>query len=92
MNLVPFAIAWTALGVVVVALALKRKQIAAHEDDSIHLSAASTAVAEQVDTAKKLEAVDKWGKILTILLVVTGLALAVLYGMSVWDASSKVGF
>ena len=41
--------------------------------------------------AKKLEMIDKWGKILTIALAVTGLILAILYGMQVWDESSRVG-
>lgn len=93
-NLMPFAIAWAVLGIVVLILALMRKSAAAHEDDSIHLSVGSgaTAVSEQVNTAKKLETIDKWGKILTIVLAVSGLALVVMYGLAVWEASSKVGF
>ena len=91
-NLIPYAIAWTALAVVVMVLALMRKQIASHEDDSLHLSGGASIVTEQVAMAKKLEAIDKWGKALTILLVVAGLALGIIYGMSLWDATSKAGF
>ncbi len=91
-NLIPYAIAWAVLAVIVVALALMRKQIASHEDDSLHLSGGTAAVNEQVTVAKKLEAIDKWGKILTIILVLTGLALGVLYGMSLWEETSKAGF
>jgi len=92
MNLLPFAIAWAVLAVTVIVLALMRKQVAAHEDDSLHLSGGSAAVTDQVAVAKKLEVIDKWGKILTIVLVVSGLALAIIYGMRMWDESSKVGF
>ena len=92
MNLIPYAIAWAVLAVVVLALSLMRRQISAHEDDSLHLSGGTAVVSEQVSVAKKLESIDKWGKALTIVLAVTGLALAVAYGMSVWEATSKVGF
>ena len=91
-NLVPFAIAWCLLGVAVIGLAFKRKQVASHEDDSLHLNASSGVVTEQVSMAQKLEAIDKWGRMLTILLVVTGLALGIAYGFSIWDATSKAGF
>ena len=91
-NLIPYAIAWAELAVIVAVLALMRKQVASHEDDSLHLSGGTAAVSEQVNVAKKLESIDRWGKILTILLVVTGLALAVLYGMSLWEETSKAGF
>lgn len=91
-NLMPYTIAWAVLAVIVAALALRRKQIAAHEDDSLHLSAGSGGVTDQVSVAQKLEAVDKWGKLLTIVLAVTGLALAVLYALNVWNATSNAGF
>jgi hypothetical protein len=92
MNLLPFAIAWAVLGVVVAALALMRRSVSGKEDDSIHLGGAGAAIAgEQLAVAKKLEQIDKWGKLLTVALVITGVILAVLYGMQVWEESSRVG-
>lgn len=91
MNLLPFAIAWAVLGVIVLSLALMRRSVTANEDDSIHLGATTGAIDQQVTTAKKLEAIDKWGKILTVVLAVSGLALVILYGMQVWEATSKAG-
>lgn len=91
-NLLPYAIAWAVLAVIVAALAIARKNISSHEDDSVHLGGDSVvAMAEQVTVAKKLEAIDKWGKILTVILAITGVVLAVLYGMEMWEATSKVG-
>jgi cytochrome b subunit of formate dehydrogenase len=90
-NLLPYAIAWAVLAVIVMILAIVRKTISSHEDDSIHLSGGAAAVNEQVSVAKKLENIDRWGKILTVLLAITGVVLAVLYGMQLWDASSRVG-
>lgn len=91
-NLIPYAIAWAVLAVVVMALALMRKQIASHEDDSLHLSGGGSAVTDQIAMAKKLEAIDKWGKGLTILLVIAGLVLAGFYLMGLWEATSNAGF
>ena len=90
-NLLPYAIAWAVLAVVVLVLAIVRKTISSHEDDSIHLSGGAAAVSEQVSVAKKLETIDRWGKILTVVLGISGLALAVVYGIQVWEASSRVG-
>jgi hypothetical protein len=90
-NLLPYAIAWAVLAVIVLGLAISRRSIASNEDDSIHLTDGGAAVGQQVAMAKKLEGIDKWGKILTIVLVISGLALAAVYAMQLWDATSKVG-
>ena len=69
MNLLPYFIAWAALAIVVLILALMRRQIAIREDDSLHIGTGEAAlVTEQVQTAKKLESIDKWGKLLTIVI------------------------
>ena len=74
------------------ALALMRKSIASKEDDSIHLSGAAAAMAtQQIEVAKRLEAIDKWGKILTVALVATGVILGAFYIVQVWNDSSHAG-
>lgn len=90
-NLLPFAIAWGVLAVIVLSLALMRRSIASQEDDTIHLGASGAAIDQQVSVAKKLESIDRWGKILTVVLAVSGVALAILYGMQIWDATSRAG-
>jgi len=90
-NLLPYAIAWAVLGVIVAGLAIVRRSVSAKEDDSIHLSAGAAVMGDQVAVSKKLEAIDKWGKTLTVILAVTGLLLVVVYGMQLWEATSKVG-
>jgi len=85
MNLTPYLIGWGALVVVVLALALYRRTITEKEDDTIHISDPSGAVlAQQMEVAKKLESLDRWGKILTVIAVLSGLALAVWYGYLKW--------
>ncbi|MBI5085358.1 MAG: hypothetical protein HZB13_12265 [Acidobacteria bacterium] len=79
-NLIPYAIAWTVLAVIVMVLALIRRSVAAKEDDTLHLGGEAAVVEQQVDVAKKLETLDKWGKILTVVLAITGVALACWWG------------
>ena len=46
-NLTPFTIAWAMLGVVVAALALMRRSVSGHEDDTLHLGGAGAALTSQ---------------------------------------------
>ncbi|GIU76418.1 MAG: hypothetical protein KatS3mg004_3505 [Bryobacteraceae bacterium] len=90
-NLTPYAIAWGVLALIVVALAIWRQHLAAQEDDTLHLSGPETVITQQMTVARKLELVEKWGKALTVVLAITGLILAVMYGMYLWEASSRAG-
>ena len=83
-NLMPYAIFWGVLAIVVVFLIIYRKQIASHEDDSIHLE--GSVPTEQVALAHRLESIDRWGKTLTIVVAVYGVALAAIYLYQVWNA------
>jgi uncharacterized membrane protein len=85
MKLIPYLIGWSVLVLVVITLALYRRMVTEKEDDIIHLSDTSGAVAsQQVQMARRLESIDRWGKILTILSILTGLALAGWYGYIKW--------
>ncbi len=91
-NLLPYAIAWVALAAIVIALAFVRKNVSSEEDDTLHLGGgAEGAVEHQQLIAKKLAKLDLYGKILTSLLAVTGIALAVLYGMQMWESTKSTG-
>jgi len=92
MVLLFFFILWLILGAVVAALAFMRKSIASKEDDTLHLGGGEAAmVSDQVTIAKKLETVDRWGKLLTIVLIVSGLILACFYGVHLWNETSSIG-
>lgn len=89
MSLLPFAIAWAVLAVVVLVLAIARMFVAGKEDDALHVSDANTvAVMEQKATFEKLNAIEKWGKLLTILMAVTGLVLLGAYIYVLWMEGS----
>lgn len=93
MNLTPWVIGWVVLAVIVILLALYRWLATSHEDDSLHVSETETAaVNEQVVIAKKLAAVDRWGKILTILAILYGIGLAAMYLYQGWMDRSGPSF
>ncbi len=90
-NLTPYAIAWGLLALIVIFLAFWRRHVASQEDDTLHVTGPETVLSQQMTVARKLELIDRWGKALTVVLAITGLVLAVLYGMYLWEATSRAG-
>ena len=76
-NLLPFVAVWSMLALAVIVLLVWRKMVASKEDDQLHVL--HGAVTDQVSVASKLDAIDKWGKILTVVAVVLGLLIAAAY-------------
>lgn len=90
-NFIPFLVAWGALTLVVIFLAVYRKSLSGKEDDTLHLNNMGTgAVAAQESLAAKLAMIDKWGKLLTIVSVVAGIALAGWYIYYVWTDAGRM--
>lgn len=91
MNLVPYVATWIPLAVVVVVLAVYRSLIASHEDETIHvLEGDAPAVTAQVKLSRKLGRVERWGKILTVIVVVYGLIIAGMYLYNIWQQGAKL--
>jgi hypothetical protein len=90
LNLIPFAIAWAVLALTVITLIVIRKRVASGEDDTLHVMDGDAAlVPRQQEIAQKLEVIDRWGKTLTVIAVVTGLALAALWVYQSWVIASS---
>jgi hypothetical protein len=88
LKFLPYTIAWALLLVVVVILAIVRSKIAGQGDDTLKLSDGEVgAISIQVQVAKKLSTVETVGKSLTVLLVVSGLILAGLYGWTLFNST-----
>ena len=80
MSYTPFVIVWSCLAVAVLALAIFRNLQSLHEDDNIHITAGEQQmIPQQQAFFRKMDALDRWGKSLTILTVATGLILAAMY-------------
>lgn len=89
-NFIPFLALWVVLAVVVIVMIGRRKSLASHADPTLHVLDVG-AVAHQADMVHKLDAIDKWGKILTAVTVIYGLALAALYLYQSWVEMSHIG-
>lgn len=88
-NYLPYLVLWGLLAASVVALIIWRKAVASEEDDSLHvLDGEVASVSHQTALAQKLEQIDRWGKLLTIVTVVFGLVIAGLYLYQMWVATS----
>lgn len=91
MNLTLYLATWIPLAVIVGVLAIYRNSMASHEDESIHVLAGdSSQAAAQTKLSRKLEVIERWGKILTAILVVYGLYIAGMYLLFVWQQGSKL--
>ncbi len=91
MNLIPYVSIWAVMTIGVVALALYRMAVASHEDESLHLSPnEARLIAQQIKVSRKIDTIDRWGKILTIVAALYGLLLAAVYLSHVWSESSKL--
>jgi len=76
---------WAVVALVVLGLIIYRRVVAGEEDDVLHMRDDEGAlVAHQVAVAKKLEVIDKWGKLLTVVAVVYGLGLGGYYLYISW--------
>jgi hypothetical protein len=89
MNYLPLLVVWSVLALVVLALFVWRQSIARNEDDSLHVM--HGALAPQASIAQKLDVIDKWGKILTVITVVSGLLIAAAYVYAQFAGRSALG-
>jgi hypothetical protein len=89
MNYLPILAVWIVLALVVLALFVWRQSVARNEDDSLHVM--HGALAPQTAVAQKLDVIDKWGKILTVITVISGLLIAAAYVYGQFVGRSALG-
>ena len=84
-NLTPAVMIWVVFAIATLGLALYRKLVSAREEDLVHLGPGEERhIPEQLALASKLEGIDRWGKILTVITIAIGLAVAALYLYQAW--------
>ena len=82
-NFTPWMILWAALALAVLVMAGYRKIASVREDETLHLVNPSES-ARQLAIFHKLERIDKWGKLLTVVAAIYGLLPAVAYTYQTW--------
>ncbi len=90
LNLTPFVTLWIVLAAAVIVLIAWRKIVTLQEDETLHVMDMGAA-SHQVDVTHKLDKIDKWGKILTTITVIFGVALGALYLYRSWIELSRTG-
>lgn len=90
-NLTPFLVLGALLVLSVIIMIVWRQSIARQEDDSLHVTHGAAAVPQQAHVADRLDAIDKWGKILTIVTVIYGLIVGSLFVYQQWVRASNLG-
>lgn len=88
-NFLPLLVVWTILALVVLAMFIWRRSVAANEDDSLHLLHGTNSA--QTAVAQKLDVIDKWGKILTVITVLFGLLIAAAFIYAQFSARNALG-
>ena len=87
-DLRPFIGVEIMLAVAVIVLIAWRKAVARGEDDTLHVLQGD-ALPNQAAVAHKLDAIDKWGKTLTVVAVVFGLIVVAIYIYQFWMQSTQ---
>ena len=89
-NFTPFTILWALIALVVALMAGYRKTVSVHEDETLHIGSPSENM-HQVQVGHKLDVIDKWGKLLTVIAAVYGLLLLMAYTYQTWVQASTLG-
>ena len=77
---------WMVLGSVTLALAVYRWILSAHNENVVHLGAGEEKeIPRQMSLARKIDAIDRWGKTMTVVTAVIGLGLATAYLYQAWE-------
>lgn len=91
MNWIPYLAVWAVLAVALLVLIVYRRTLAREDDEVVHvLDTEAPLVAHQVQVGRKMELADRWGKILTALVIVYSVVLACVYLYMAWQQGSKV--
>ena len=89
LNLLPFAAVWAVLAVIVIYLIVHRRKFAHQEDDTLRVLEGPAVISQQIAVAKKLDQIDKWGKLLTLVALLYGLLIGVAFVWQNWVRSSN---
>jgi len=89
MNFIPYIATWAVLAIIVLAFALYRKVLTFHGDDEfVHLTdGEQRLIPQQLALGRRLEFIDRWGKILTIATGAFGVGIVAVFLFEAWRAS-----
>jgi hypothetical protein len=84
-KLFPHLIIWAVLATVTIILAVYRRRVDQKADDMLHVLDSETQItANQVVVAKKIQGIDRWGKVLTVVVALYLLGIVGYYLFSLF--------
>ncbi len=89
-NLMPLYILGSLLVLAVIALAAYRKILAMHEDDALHVVEGPAAVSRQAALAHKLQVIDRWLQVTTVVTVICLIIITAIYFYQQWARHSAM--
>jgi hypothetical protein len=81
---------WAGLAVVVLGMAAYRFLLVHHEDTTLDIFESSAAASHQGKVFRKAGAVERWGKVLTVVVVLYGLVLGGAYLFHIWQLGQQM--
>jgi hypothetical protein len=88
-NWTPYLAVWSFFALIVIGLAVYRKMLSNREDDTLHVAEGTAGmISHQVADAQRIDVIEKWGKSLTAVVVISGLVLAGIYFYGVWQTGA----
>jgi hypothetical protein len=86
----PYLLTWIVLAAVVVVLAAYRYSLVRHEDATLDVLESGHAAREQSAVYRKAHTIELWGRPLTVVVILYGLALVAVYAYQVWSVGGQV--
>lgn len=91
MNLLPYLSIWAILAVWVLALGGYRILVARRDDATLDvLERNDHVIAQQKLAIQKIGTLDRWGLSLTVVTILYGLVIAVVYLAHLWQEGAKI--
>ena len=90
MNPLFYICTWALLAVVVLGMAAYRYLLVRHEDATLDVMESASLASEQARVFKKAAAIERWGKPLTLVVIVYGLVLVGIYMYHAWELSGQI--
>jgi len=91
MDFLPYISIWAVLAVWVLALGGYRIMVARRDDATLDvLERNDHVIAQQKLAIQKIGAIDRWGMSLTVVTILYGLAIVVVYLAHLWQEGAKI--
>ena len=92
-NIIQMTIPWVVLTLIVIALAIYKKSLDSHVDESLHIDAEEDKLVKaQVAQSRRSALVERWGKILTVVVFLYGLGIVGMIAYHEWQIGTTAGF